>query len=128
MSDTVAAAAERLVSAFAGGRVEDYFACFAADATFVFHTTPDRLESLDAYRRLWREWEREDGFRVVSCTSSNPLVTQLGEDVAVFAHDVATTVSTSAGVQSLRERETIVFARRAGDWLAVHEHLSPAPT
>ena len=128
MSGTVSAAAERLVSAFAEGRVEDYFACFAADATFVFHTTPDRLESLDAYRRLWRAWEQEDEFRVVSCTSSNPLVTRLGEEVAVFVHDVATTVSTSAGVEALRERETIVFARRAGEWVAVHEHLSPAQT
>jgi hypothetical protein len=58
--------------------------------------------------------------------SSNPLVTRLGEEVAVFVHDVATTVSTSAGVEALRERETIVFARRAGEWVAVHEHLSPA--
>ena len=124
---SVSAAAERLVAAFAAGRVEDYFASFAADATFVFHTTPDRLESRDAYRRLWREWEQEDDFRVVSCTSSNPLVTQLGDEVAVFVHDVATTVSTSAGVESLRERETIVFARRAGEWVGVHEHLSPAP-
>jgi ketosteroid isomerase-like protein len=125
VSGDVTAAAERLVSAFAEGRVEDYFACFAADATFVFHTSPDRLESRDAYRRLWRVWEQEDDFRVVSCTSSNPLVTPLGEEVAVFVHDVATTVSTSAGMQSLRERETIVFARRAGEWVAVHEHLSP---
>jgi ketosteroid isomerase-like protein len=128
MSGTVSASAERLVTAFAVGRVEDYFSCFAADATFVFHTTPDRLESLDAYRRLWRVWEQEDDFRVVSCTSSNPLVTPLGEEVAVFVHDVATTVSTSAGKQSPRERETIVFARREGEWVAVHEHLSPAPT
>jgi ketosteroid isomerase-like protein len=127
VSDDVSAAAERLVTAFAEGRLEDYFACFAADATFVFHTTPDRLESRDAYRRLWREWEQEDDFRVVSCTSSNPLVTPLGEEVAVFVHDVATTVSTSAGVESLRERETIVFARREGEWVGVHEHLSPVP-
>ena len=127
MSDTVAAAAERLVAAFAEGRVEDYFACFAEDATFVFHTSPERLESRDAYRRLWRAWEQEDDFRVESCASSNALVAPQGDDVAVFVHDVATTVSTSAGTQSLRERETIVFARRAGEWLAVHEHLSPVP-
>jgi ketosteroid isomerase-like protein len=127
VSGDVSAAAERLVSAFAEGRVEDYFACFAADATFVFYTSPERLESRDAYRRLWRAWEQEDDFRVVSCTSANPLVTRLGDDVAVFVHDVATTVSTSAGTQSLRERETIVFARHAGEWVAVHEHLSPVP-
>lgn len=125
--DGVAAAAERLVAAFGAGQVEDYFACFAPDATFVFHTTPERLESRAAYRRLWHAWEQDDGFRVVSCESSNALITPLGSDVAVFVHDVATTVSTTAGEESLRERETIVFARRDGEWVAVHEHLSPAP-
>jgi ketosteroid isomerase-like protein len=124
---SVAEAAEHLVAAFGAGRVEDYFACFAPDATFVFYTTPERLESRDAYRELWRRWETEDGFRVVSCTSSNPLITPLGEDVAVFVHDVATTVATHEGEESLSERETIVFARRDDGWLAVHEHLSPSP-
>jgi ketosteroid isomerase-like protein len=127
MPDSVATAAEQLVAAFAAGRVDDYFACFADDATFVFHTTPERLESREAYRSLWRRWETEDGFRVLSCTSSNQLVTPLGDDAAVFVHDVATRVSTAAGEEDLRERETIVFARRGGRWLAVHEHLSPAP-
>jgi ketosteroid isomerase-like protein len=28
-------------------------------------------------------------------------------------------------VSTVRERETIVFERRDGSWLAVHEHLSP---
>jgi ketosteroid isomerase-like protein len=125
--DGVAAAAERLVAAFGAGRVEDYFACFAPDATFVFHTTPERLGSRAAYRALWDTWEQEDAFRVLSCESSNVEITPLGPDVAVFVHDVATTVSTSAGDESLRERETIVFARRQGGWDAVHEHLSPAP-
>ena len=127
MSDSVAAAAKRLVAAFAEGRVDDYFRCFAPDASFVFYTTPQRLESRAAYEDLWRRWEAEDGFRVVSCESSNPLVTPLGADVAVFVHDVATRVATTAGEDSLSERETIVFARRDGRWLAVHEHLSPAP-
>ena len=124
--DSVAAAAERLITAFGEGRVGDYFACFAVDATFVFYTTAERLESRDAYRALWRRWESEDGFRVVSCDSSNPLITPLGDDAAVFVHDVATTVATNAGEESLSERETIVFAHRDGTWLAVHEHLSPA--
>jgi ketosteroid isomerase-like protein len=123
----VAAAAEQLVAAFAEGRVDDYFACFADDATFVFHTTPERLESREAYRSLWRRWEAEDGFRVLACASSHQLVAPLGDDAAVFVHDVATRVTTSAGDEDLRERETIVFARRQGRWLAVHEHLSPAP-
>ena len=127
-ADSVAAAAERLVEAFGAGRVEDYFACFAADATFVFYTTEERLESRAAYRALWRRWESDDGFRVVACESSNPLITPLGDDAAVFVHDVATTVATREGEESLSERETIVFARRDGTWLAVHEHLSPAAT
>ena len=42
---------------------------------------------------------------------------------ATFVHDVATRVATRAGEESLRA--TIVFVRRAGEWLAVHEHLSP---
>jgi ketosteroid isomerase-like protein len=120
-------AADALVRAFAEGRVDDYFACFAPDATFVFHTTGERLESREAYRSLWRSWEADDEFRVVSCSSTNPLVMELGPEAAVFVHDVATRVATSAGEEDLRERETIVFARREGRWLAVHEHLSPAP-
>jgi ketosteroid isomerase-like protein len=60
----VRAAAERLVAAFGSGRLDDYFACFADDATFVFYTTPQRLESVDAYRQLWDGWARDDGFRV----------------------------------------------------------------
>jgi ketosteroid isomerase-like protein len=123
----VEAAAKDLVTAFAEGRVEDYFACFAEDATFVFHTTPERLESRAAYRELWRRWEAQDGFRIVACTSSNAVVSVLGEHAAAFVHDVATRVATHAGEDDLRERETIVFARRNGRWLAVHEHLSPAP-
>jgi ketosteroid isomerase-like protein len=40
---------------------------------------------------------------------------------------VAARVATNAAEEALRERVTIVFARRAGRWLAVHEHLSPMP-
>lgn len=122
----VLAAAGALVSAFADGRLDDYFASFAPDATFVFHSTPERLGSLDRYRDLWRTWQEEDGFRVAACTSRRPTLQLLGETAAVFAHDVETRVRTRDGVQTLHERETIVFARRDGRWLAVHEHLSPA--
>jgi ketosteroid isomerase-like protein len=35
---------------------------------------------------------------------------------------------TEPGTSELSERETIVFAQSdEGAWLAVHEHLSPAP-
>ncbi|HJV13584.1 MAG TPA: nuclear transport factor 2 family protein [Propionibacteriaceae bacterium] len=125
----VRAAAERLVAAFGSGRLDDYFACFADDATFLFHNTPERLESVDAYRRLWDRWVREDDFRVTGCISSGVRVQILG-DAAVFLHDVITDVTTRAGAETLHERETIIFARQGGDgrWLAVHEHLSPAPS
>jgi ketosteroid isomerase-like protein len=123
----VRAAAERLVAAFADGRVDDYFACFAPEATFLFHTTAQRLPSRDAYRELWRAWERDDGFRVRACRSSAATVQRIADDAAVFTHEVETDVVTRAGEERLRERETIVFARRDGAWLAVHEHLSPAP-
>ncbi|MGY1679703.1 hypothetical protein [Geodermatophilus sp. SYSU D01176] len=49
-------------------------------------------------------------------------------NAAVLTHDVHTTVSTRAGQEVLRERESIVFHRApSGRWVVVHEHLSPAP-
>jgi ketosteroid isomerase-like protein len=119
-------AADRLVAAFGEGRVDDYFACFHHEATFVFYTTNHRLESTAAWRELWQSLEREKDFKVLECHSSARRVQDLGE-TAVFTHDVETRVSTRAGEETLRERETIVFARQTdGSWLAVHEHLSPA--
>ncbi len=123
----VLAAADALVRAFASGDSAAYFACFAPEATFVFHTTPQRLGSRAAYESLWEQWVTEDGFRVVSCTSTNPVVQVLGPDAAVFAHDVATVVEVGGEREALSERESIVFARRDDVWMAVHEHLSPAP-
>ena len=127
MTDEVLKAADALVSAFGEGRLDDYFGAFAPDATFVFHTTPERVPSTADYRALWNRWVTEDGFRVVRCTSTDQLVQLLG-DTAVFSHRVETTIATTAGEETLHERETIVFARQDhGRWLAVHEHLSPAP-
>ncbi|MFF4835015.1 YybH family protein [Streptomyces sp. NPDC001315] len=126
MNDEVLKAADALVSAFGEGRLDDYFAAFAPDATFVFHTTPERLTSTADYRALWDRWVAEDDFRVLACTSTGQLVQSLG-DTAVFSHQVETTVSTTAGQETLHERETIVFQRQdSGRWLAVHEHLSAA--
>ena len=125
--EAVLEAAARLVSAFGEHRVEDYFACFAPGATFVFHNAPTRLGSRDSYRRLWERWEQEDGFRVLGCRSTDAQVQLLGA-VAVLTHDVRTAVRTDAGEDVLLERETIVFQREHdGRWVAVHEHLSPAP-
>jgi ketosteroid isomerase-like protein len=126
MEDEVREAVERLVTAFGEGRLDDYFACFAPDATFVFYTTPERLDSPQAYLQLWDRWVAEDGFRVRACRTSDTRV-QLAGDVAIVTHDVETEVSTNDGDDTLRERETIVFAPRDGRWLAVHEHLSPRP-
>lgn len=124
----VRAAADALVAAFAEGRLDDYFGAFAPDATFVFHTTPQRLGSTAEYRALWQRWVEQDGFRVLGCTSSAQLVQPFG-DTAVFSHDVETRVATDADEETVHERETIVFARSAdGAWLAVHEHLSPRTT
>ena len=119
-------AADRLVEAFSGGRVDEYFACFHPRATFVFYTTDRRLESTVEWRELWDSLERDEGFRVLECRSRRRRVQDLGE-TAVFTHDVETRVSTNAGEEILHERETIVFARgEERGWLAVHEHLSPA--
>ena len=124
----VLAATDALVADFGAGRVEAYFARMAPDATFVFHTSAERLESRDDYRALWERWVADDGFRVRSCVSSNRVVQVLGPDSAVLAHDVATRVATNEGEEEFAERETIVFARRDAGWLVIHEHLSAAPS
>lgn len=123
---SVTEAAAALVARFGSGDVAGYFAAFAEDATFVFHTTQQRLGSRAAYEQLWAEWVRDDDFRVVGCRSSNGYVQDFG-DSAIFCHDVETTVSTSGGTATMRERETIVFHWTGDRWLAVHEHLSADP-
>ncbi|MFD3453064.1 hypothetical protein ACFWVC_12895 [Streptomyces sp. NPDC058691] len=40
------------MAAFAEGQLDDYFRAFAPDATFVFHTTAQRIESVAEYRRV----------------------------------------------------------------------------
>jgi ketosteroid isomerase-like protein len=123
----VRSAAEALVSAFGRGDLDAYFACFADDATFLFPTTDRLLTSTEEYRREWARWAAEDGFAVRDCHTDDTVVQMIGE-TAVLTHRVRTTVATHEGESVLRERETIVFARRAGRWLAVHEHLSTDPS
>jgi uncharacterized protein (TIGR02246 family) len=117
---------ERLVAAFGEGRLDDYFACFADDATLVFHG--ERwLESLEEYRAEWGRWAREDGFAVLSVDTDVMAVQMLG-DAAVLTHSIETRQRTDTGEETVHDRETIVFARQAdGRWLVVHEHLSPRP-
>jgi ketosteroid isomerase-like protein len=119
-------AADGLVAAFGSHDTAAYFAAFAPDATFVFHTTPERLPDRAAYERLWRRWEQEDGFHVHGCESGEAAVQVLG-DAAVFVHDVTTDLELGGERETVFERETIVFQRRGSGWLAVHEHLSPRP-
>jgi ketosteroid isomerase-like protein len=129
--ESVLAAASEIVDAFAATDGDRYFAAFAPDATFVFHTESERLGDRAAYERLWAEWV-EGGWRVVSCTSSDQLV-QAFPGGAVFTHSVDTTVDTGEGTESYRERETIVFRvdevadAAAPRLVALHEHLSPMP-
>ncbi|MFE6256643.1 YybH family protein [Agromyces sp. NPDC057865] len=121
----VLAAADAIVDAFAATDGDRYFATFAPEATFVFHTEPARLDDRAAYERLWAEWV-DGGWSVTSCTSSNRHV-QTFPGGAVFAHDVDTSVETGDGPDTYRERETIVFRADGDRLVAVHEHLSPFP-
>jgi len=99
----------------------------------VFYTLPQPLLSRDAYQALWDSWRRDEGFEVLSCTSSNAFVSLQG-DVAIFMHDVATELRMNGEQFKSQERETIVFKRQGlgaeqqeGLWLACHEHLSAMP-
>ena len=116
------AAADRIIDDFGHHRRDAYFAGFAPEATFLFHNVDHRLESRADYEQLWAEWETE-GFRVVSCASTNRRI-QLFGTVAVFSHDVETESELAGATDRSRERETIVLALTDGAWLGVHEHLS----
>ncbi len=120
----VTAVATRLVEAFGRHDAAGYFAHFSQDATFIFYTVSRMLTSRAEYEEQWRTWEREDGFRVRACLSETGAVRMIGPDAAVFTHLVTTVVTMKGDEETLHERETIVFARRDGHWVAVHEHLS----
>lgn len=121
----VLAAAADIVDAFQATDTERYFAGFAPEATFVFHPEPARLGSRKAYEDEWAGWIR-DGWRVVSCESSDQLV-QVFPGGAVFSHTVNTTVSVGDAKESYEERESIIFRTDGDSLIAIHEHLS-APT
>jgi ketosteroid isomerase-like protein len=124
-TDEVLAASSKIVDDFGNHQTADYFAGFSADATFMFYTHTERLDSRAAYEALWAKWESEDGFKVHGCRSSNQLVQLIGQDAAVFTHLVSSDIEFAGEVSTVEERETIVFAKVGGRWLAVHEHLSP---
>ena len=122
----VIAAADAIVAAFGRHDTKAYFDLFPPEATFVFHNTGQRLDSRAEYEAEWAKWEKDDGFRVRSCQSSNQRA-QIFGDMAVFTHSVRTELSTKQGDSTVLERETIVFHRRGDKWVAVHEHVSPDP-
>ncbi|ROM78340.1 DUF4440 domain-containing protein [Pseudomonas brassicacearum] len=131
--EQVLQAAAELVSAFARNDRDAYFGAFTTDASFVFYTLEQPLLSRDAYQALWDRWRSEDGFEVLSCTSSNAFVSLQG-NVAVFIHDVATELRMQGERHFSQERETILFRKQEGReqeqqglWLACHEHLSAMP-
>lgn len=123
--DEVLAAAAQIVDDFGKHRTAEYFAGFGADATFMFYTHTERLNSRAEYEALWASWEANDGFRVHGCRSRDQHVQALGDSAAVFTHYVESDIEFGGEVTTINERETIVFERRNGLWLAVHEHLSP---
>jgi ketosteroid isomerase-like protein len=123
--DEVLAAAAKIVDDFGHHRTADYFAGFAPDATFMFYTHTERLNSRADYETLWESWEANDGFRVHACRSRDQRVQVLGDSAAVFTHYVESAIEFGGEVSTINERETIVFEKRDNAWLAVHEHLSP---
>jgi ketosteroid isomerase-like protein len=123
----VIAASKAIIAAFGRDDPDAYFPLLDPQATFIFHTTPQRVESRAAYEQEWAAWRRDLGFRVRSCTSSDQRV-QLFGNVAILTHLVRTEITTKKGDETLRERETIVFHHRDGRWIAVHEHLSAQPS
>jgi ketosteroid isomerase-like protein len=121
----VTAAADALLAAFASHDRVAYFAAFAPEATFLFHTSPRLLRSRAEYEQEWAMWEA-DGFHVDGCEATERRIDLVGADVAILTHRVRTRLAGVTDVQ--RERETIVFRRTAPHrWHAVHEHLSPDP-
>ncbi len=125
-TNAVLAAADSLIDAFARHDREKYFAAFTEDATFIFHNLDRPLRSRAAYEAEWTLWETRDGFKVISCQSTDRNLQMLGT-VAVFTHAVETQLEFNGEPVTSQERETIVFEKQVdGRWLAVHEHLSKA--
>jgi chlorite dismutase len=119
-------AAAKIVADFGSHKKTDYFSNFSEAATFVFYTHTERLGSRAEYEKLWESWESEDGFQVHDCKSTNQLVQSIGDNFAIFTHDVESSVELGGETSTVFEKETIVFEKQAGSWIAVHEHLSPS--
>jgi ketosteroid isomerase-like protein len=82
---------------------------------------PNRYE----YQKIWREWEENLEFKVMGCVSKNQNW-QYFQNTAIFTHQVETQLKTIDGQQTINEKESIVFQLQDnGEWLCIHEHLSP---
>jgi len=128
MKAQVLAAATHLLGVFGQNRVEDYFACFTPDATFIFHGLDYRLASIADYRAAWAGWVSDLDLRILGAWSQQQTVDFIAPGVALFTHSVQVKASTKGGIDNRRERETVVFVRQPdGRWLGVHEHLSKDP-
>jgi uncharacterized protein (TIGR02246 family) len=116
---------EKLMNAFISADSNEYFECFHEDASFLFPGEP-LLEPRSAYRSAWSRWQ-SDGVRFTDVVADDVRVHVFG-DTAIVTHRIDTTVEDGGAATIDRERESLIFARTAGRWLVVHEHLSPADT
>ena len=116
---------DRLMSAFASADTDEYFECFHENASFVFPGEAV-LDSRAAYRSTWSRWERE-GVRFTDVVAHDVRIHVVGA-AAVVTHLIETTVEADGETSVDRERESIVFCKVDGRWLAIHEHLSPEET
>jgi hypothetical protein len=82
--DDVKKAAADLVGHFGASRVGEYFQCFSESADFIFYTHTERLKTRKAYEDLWKSWEAEMDFKILSCTSSDQDIRMVGNNVAVM--------------------------------------------
>ncbi len=122
--NTVEQTIEKLLSAFGRHDKAAYFSCFDEDATFLFYNSDETGLTKARYQQMWDCWEKEHGFRVLACDSTNQKLTVFG-DTAIFTHEVETKTEWGGEQNLLSERESIIFARNdSGSWLCVHEHLS----
>ena len=120
----VEGAYEQLMNAFASGDSDKYFACFHQGASFLFPGEP-LLEPRSTYRSAWSRWH-DEGVTFTDVAADDVRIRVFG-NTAVVTHRITTTVNAMGKTTVDRERESVCFARTAGRWLAVHEHLSPEP-
>jgi ketosteroid isomerase-like protein len=120
----VETAAVALLDAFAANDRPRYFGSFAPEASFVFPIVDHVMVSRDEYAAEWQRWIDTDDFKVTGFESLDRMIRVYG-DVAIFIHRSITHSTGRSGDSTLHERETIIFNKINGKWLAVHEHVSP---